>query len=421
MAAITRSKLTIFGKVTNRQNHPLAGLLVQAFDKDMRSEELLGAATTERNGQYLISYAQEKFARAEKNSADILMKVFGPGGRTLLYEDSLESVRFNSAELEEIDICINHNVSIASNEFDHMLREIKPLIGTILPADLQETDKNRDISFLSSETSIAQEKLEYLVVAHQMARESKTNPAFYYALLRKGTLLKANFSQLSHLRISIGVSSEIQPLVYEVALTDPQIIYTDVEAAVNDLIVPESALQDGKKIVKTLSRYAKDAERYYNEEYPKKMVNLLSQFLLSEKIPSFAEEWVKSGYDFQTFTKKIFSDDFFKTSSDAVSAKTALTLGEMLGYDREIVSAISAAKGIKKTGGYQKTRVHEQSRMARSPDRFRRKNQVVGRAVKPGSGRLSCLNSYAFSGKAVPVCCLPGAAQPGSKTFFELS
>jgi hypothetical protein len=349
MAVNNSERLIVYGKVTDRHNRPLRGLLVQAFDRDMRSEELVGEAITGQDGQYVINYTSEKFSRAEKNSADLLMRVFAEGeSKVALYEDSLDSVRFNCSALEEIDIHIGRLILPEVNEFDQVLGEIGPLIERLSPADLQEDDNNRDITFLTRETSIAQEKLEYMVVAHRMAQQMETNPAFYYALLRKNTLLKKDISQVYHVRISIGVSSDVMPLLYEASLTDPELIYEDVKAAVQEAIVPQSALEEAQKITKILSKYAKDARRYYDEEQPKRVINLVSQFLLSGKIFSFGEEWARSGYDLPAFTNRIFSEDFFKTSEDTINAKTAMALGEILGYNDTIVSEVGAGKGIKK-------------------------------------------------------------------------
>ena len=41
----------VLGRVVGRLNRPLANLVVQAFDRDMRSEELLGKSITDREGK----------------------------------------------------------------------------------------------------------------------------------------------------------------------------------------------------------------------------------------------------------------------------------------------------------------------------------------------------------------------------------
>jgi 5-hydroxyisourate hydrolase-like protein (transthyretin family) len=53
---------------------PAAGLIVEAFDKDLRSEEILGETITDQNGKYEISYSKQQFRRAEKK---MLIFLFG--------------------------------------------------------------------------------------------------------------------------------------------------------------------------------------------------------------------------------------------------------------------------------------------------------------------------------------------------------
>ena len=48
---IKNKKNFVLGRVVDRLNRPLASLIVQAFDRDMRSEEPLGESITDREGK----------------------------------------------------------------------------------------------------------------------------------------------------------------------------------------------------------------------------------------------------------------------------------------------------------------------------------------------------------------------------------
>jgi hypothetical protein len=63
---------------------------VRAFDRDLRREEPLGEglATTDESGYYQITYTADQFARAEKRSADLVVRVY-----------SLEDVLLAASEL----------------------------------------------------------------------------------------------------------------------------------------------------------------------------------------------------------------------------------------------------------------------------------------------------------------------------------
>ncbi len=54
------------GQVRNPDGSPFAGALRRAFDRDLRSEELLSEVATDGAGRYEISYTAEQFRRSEK-------------------------------------------------------------------------------------------------------------------------------------------------------------------------------------------------------------------------------------------------------------------------------------------------------------------------------------------------------------------
>ena len=82
------------GTVTDPNNRKLSGLLVKAFDRDMRSEALLGESLTDAKGEYRIEYSQEQFNLAEKRTATLSMKVFAARGDELLYKTEIEQIVF---------------------------------------------------------------------------------------------------------------------------------------------------------------------------------------------------------------------------------------------------------------------------------------------------------------------------------------
>ena len=223
MKNLTTARHTVIGTVTDANNRTLARLIVKAFDRDLRSESPLGESVTDGNGRYRIDYALVSFAEAEKKTADLSMKVFGPGN-VQVYETDFDRIVFNASQFETIDITITAEVRPDINEFEFLLREIADLTAGIKTAQLEENDKNRDVSFLAREAGLPADKLEHLVVAHRLQDESQIDPAFFYALLRKNTLLKTKLDRTLRVRLSIDIHTEIKPLLFDIVLTDPEII-----------------------------------------------------------------------------------------------------------------------------------------------------------------------------------------------------
>lgn len=338
----------VLGGIVDRLNRPLANLIVQAYDRDMRSEELLGESITDREGKYEIAWSHSQLSGRGKKEADIVMKVFTREKKTLLYESDMDAVRFNASEREEINITITAEIKPEVVEYDYILKEIRFLANKVAITDLQENEQHRDITFLSKEAEIPAEKIEHLVVAHRLGAESKIDAAFFYALLRKNTLLKNDFAKSFHARLVIDINTEILPLLYDAALTDVKTVQHDVEAAVKEMLVPDRVAKEWKKNHELLLRYKQKAEEYYKNEHPRKVLNIISRFVLENKIEEMGKIFEENKNDMNAFLKKITDESFFKSDAKAMEAKTSLALGELLGFDDLIISQISESQKIKK-------------------------------------------------------------------------
>src|SRR3954454_12660314 len=67
----TKGPFRVHGRITTAAGEAKAGATVQVFDRDLRSEELLGTTSSDTAGLYEIHYGPEAFRRAEKGNADI--------------------------------------------------------------------------------------------------------------------------------------------------------------------------------------------------------------------------------------------------------------------------------------------------------------------------------------------------------------
>ena len=338
----------VLGRVSDKLNRPLANLIVQAFDRDMRGEELLGESITDRDGKYEIAWSHSQLSGRGKKEADIVIKVFTREKKTLLYAFNIDAVRFNASEREEINITIEQAIKPEVVEYDFILKQASYLAGKIAIIDLQESKEHRDITFLSKEAEIPAEKIEHFVVAHRLNEASKIDAAFFYALLRKNTLLKNDFAKSFHARLLVDINTEILPLLYDAALADVKTMQHDVEAAAKEMIVPDRVAKEWKKNYELLLRYKQKAEEYYKNEHPRKVLNIISRFVLENKIDEIGILFQENKNDLNAFLQKITDDSFFSSEAKATHAKASLALGELLGFDDLIISQISEAQKIKK-------------------------------------------------------------------------
>ncbi|MGM8898920.1 MULTISPECIES: hypothetical protein [unclassified Psychrobacter] len=220
--------LLVRGTIAHADGRAAADLPVQVYDRDMRSEELLGATRTDAKGRYEIRYTATQFRRAEKDAADLLVKVVDDNGTVIATSDTV----FNATPEQTIDITLQPSQDYGPSEYERYLSEIKPLIGTVEGAALTDDD----LEFLAGETQIPLEHLRYLRLDTQWQKSHDVEEAAFYGLLRQG--LPTN---LRHLLAE-------KPMRWRVAL----------KQAIANHIVPSSLGSQLDDIMQRLSELALD-------------------------------------------------------------------------------------------------------------------------------------------------------------------
>lgn len=173
---------TVRGQVTDANGAPRADLAVQAFDKDLPSlqrNQPLGEATTGTDGGYEIAYTAERFSRAEKDSADLVVRAVDGQGDTI----AESAVLFNAPREVQVDLTLPDDGK-GVPEFERLLAAVTPLIDTIAIVALNK----EDVVFLAGETGFAEAYVDFLVIAfrHAARAENTIEPAAFYGLMREG-------------------------------------------------------------------------------------------------------------------------------------------------------------------------------------------------------------------------------------------
>lgn len=174
-------KNIVLGKVTDSQGRPLANLKVAIYDVDMREWQALSDTFTNKDGKYELKWSHDQLSGRGKKEADIAIKVFTKEKNTELFKSSIDDVRFNASEREEINITIRQALPNEVVEFDFLVKEVSFLANKVAIADLLENKEHRDVTFLSKELEVPDDKIEHLVVAHRVHNLSKIDAAFFYA------------------------------------------------------------------------------------------------------------------------------------------------------------------------------------------------------------------------------------------------
>ncbi|WP_100902184.1 neuraminidase-like domain-containing protein [Nostoc flagelliforme] len=157
---------------------PASTVMMSAFDRDLRNEQLLGQKQTDNKGFYQIQYSASQFRRQEKGSADLVVKAFAANGSLL----AASPVLFNAPPVAEIDLTIPSEVQQPATLFEKITQTLEPLLEGLHVEELEENEQHQDISFLAGETGFGKTDLARFVIAHKVAQQA-IQPEFWFALL----------------------------------------------------------------------------------------------------------------------------------------------------------------------------------------------------------------------------------------------
>ena len=250
------------GQVRQADFSLFVGALVQAFDKDLRGEELLGQAITDQEGRYEISYTADQFRRAEKRSADLIVRVYaniiirrptdtslpagqqprdstaptsGSTGTPPVAAERVPLVTsptiFNAPPIAIVDLVVGGAIYPGRSEYEEIVAELTPLLQTVppvQPADLTA----EDIAFLTGETGMDQQHIKFFVLSAQLSQKTELPSEVFYGFARE------------------NLPTELTPLLAQ----SPQLQRRALELALHDNIIPARLREGLDRILERLQR-----------------------------------------------------------------------------------------------------------------------------------------------------------------------
>jgi hypothetical protein len=170
---------TVSGTIYDAFNVPVPNLPIQIFDKDLRTEQLLGQVVTDTNGHYSVSYDVTKFADSEYKTADVFIRIVAAG----IFLQS--PVYFNVSANFVLDFKVDNTPIKELNEFDALVQIIKLLTEPqkVALADIRSKDPD-DITFLANETGIDATRIAFLPIAFTWFNQTKIAADIFYGLFR---------------------------------------------------------------------------------------------------------------------------------------------------------------------------------------------------------------------------------------------
>jgi hypothetical protein len=170
------------GAVRQTDGFPLPEVIVRAFDRDIRTETLLGQAIADTQGFYEIAYTTGQLRRPEKVRADLIIRAFEPEGKGKGDEIAVSGIIFNVSAQQTVDLEVELEKFRGPSEYERYLAELQPLVESV---PIHELTKE-DLHFLGGKTGISPKQLNYLRLDAQWSFQRMLLPAVTYGLFRQG-------------------------------------------------------------------------------------------------------------------------------------------------------------------------------------------------------------------------------------------
>ena len=116
--------LQLKGVIRDATGIPYGGVTVRAFDKDLRTEEVIGETITDGQGSYEIKYVSQDFSETEKGGADLLVRVFGENKNLLATSD----IFYNAPAEQIINLIVYADQGGQPSEWETINAQLLPLL-----------------------------------------------------------------------------------------------------------------------------------------------------------------------------------------------------------------------------------------------------------------------------------------------------
>ncbi|HEX5023793.1 MAG TPA: hypothetical protein VFV68_00915, partial [Agriterribacter sp.] len=199
----------VSGILYNNNGAPLPGYIAEAFIIAIERAVSVGKATTGKNGEYQVDFANT----VVQGDPDIEIRAYKKGDEKNF---ARSAVKYNASAKETLDVIFAADKITTSSEFNLILADVDSHLGGLKINDLKENDTTRHITYLSNKTGWDTRVTAMLASAHKLGDTLKINPSHIYALLRAGIpateeAIKSVSVQKAEAAISNAVKKNIIP------------------------------------------------------------------------------------------------------------------------------------------------------------------------------------------------------------------
>lgn len=160
------------GTVRHVDGSAIGGLQVCAFHLRLAAEDVLGTATTNERGKYLIDYSLP----LDAPSIDLFLRAYDSSGGVV----GTSAIRIGASVEEELDLTVADDRFRGPSEFQRLSQALAPLLRS---ADMETLDAD-DVALLVRKTGLPRVQVTAWIAAARLIRRAPISHEVLYALIR---------------------------------------------------------------------------------------------------------------------------------------------------------------------------------------------------------------------------------------------
>jgi hypothetical protein len=172
-------KYVVKGVILKNDFSPASNYAIAVMDKGLVTDTALAEGKTTESGAFELSFDGSKFEKTGKQSPDVYAKV-----TTGKKESVTTRVIYNATTVTVINYVIGDAPFPEESEFERLSKKLGPFLKGSKLKEIKLSDRNNPFRLLAEKTGEPEQKIKWLVIARQLAGDTKLPSEFYYALLR---------------------------------------------------------------------------------------------------------------------------------------------------------------------------------------------------------------------------------------------
>ncbi len=229
----------VYGTIRDANGNPLAASTVQAFARTLRNLTPVGAATSEADGSYSISY--DRVIVNGRPMDDLQLKVLDAAGKLLVES----AIQFQVPAQCKLDLMTDGATYAGPSQWETLTAAIDAQLDGVAPVDLQENNQYQDITFLASELKSDRLTIGTWVACWHLSAKCQADgtplaPEIFFAFLRQGqpSILSATLlDDIAHPDLMLLLQEKILTFISGLPADTQQ---TLLSGAVDNQLVPLS-------------------------------------------------------------------------------------------------------------------------------------------------------------------------------------